>query len=684
MQKNIIVKQTGFKDCAVSCLLSIIRYYKGNISKEELLYLVNTNQNGTSAYHMIEGMRKIGFDGLGRKINTNDLLKDNIICPFIVHVKNQEFYHFIVIYEINTKRKYLVAMDPAIGKRKITFDEFDKIYLNSVLEFSVINELPNIKEKEKLFTLIISLIRINKNILIKLFLISLFSSVFTIGSSFSYKIILDSVTIENYNKLISIILICFTLIIVLKNLLSFLRDKLLTEFKEKISKDITIKIFRHIFNLPYQYLKNKPTGEIISRINDINNLYDFILSIFLNLFINLFLIIMSLIVLMIINIRLTIITVYIFIFYIFLVIFYFKIIKRKIIEVKTSHADYNRISIESIENYESIKNLKINIYILDKIKNSYYKFLRNLKELEQKIIKENYYKELITDTLNLIILVTGSYLVITNKITVGNLILYLTILSFYIIPLKDLLNLILNYNQSLTSYERINDLLLINTEKINSEDYSMINGDIVFENVFYSHDKVNNILSNIDFKIEKNSKYLIHGKSGEGKSTLMKILVKYLKNYSGEIYIGNYNLKDIKLETINNSILYVSQNENIFNGTLKENIILNKQINNKKYEEILKICKVDKIRNKKTFRDNFLIEENGFNLSGGEKQRIILARALLNNFNYLILDECLSEIDSSLEKEIIQNIFDYFKDKTIIYITHKEEIKKLFNEVYEC
>lgn len=684
MQKNIIVRQTGFKDCAVSCLLSIIRYYKGNISKEELLYLVNTNQNGTSAYHMIEGMRKIGFDGLGRKINTNDLLKDNIICPFIVHVKNQEFYHFIVIYEINTKRKYLVAMDPAIGKRKITFDEFDKIYLNSVLEFSVINELPNIKEKEKLFTLIISLIRINKNILIKLFLISLFSSVFTIGSSFSYKIILDSVTIENYNKLISIILICFTLIIVLKNLLSFLRDKLLTEFKEKISKDITIKIFRHIFNLPYQYLKNKPTGEIISRINDINNLYDFILSIFLNLFINLFLIIMSLIVLMIINIRLTIITVYIFIFYIFLVIFYFKIIKRKIIEVKTSHADYNRISIESIENYESIKNLKINIYILDKIKNSYYKFLRNLKELEQKIIKENYYKELITDTLNLIILVTGSYLVITNKITVGNLILYLTILSFYIIPLKDLLNLILNYNQSLTSYERINDLLLINTEKINSEDYSMINGDIVFENVFYSHDKVNNILSNIDFKIEKNSKYLIHGKSGEGKSTLMKILVKYLKNYSGEIYIGNYNLKDIKLETINNSILYVSQNENIFNGTLKENIILNKQINNKKYEEILKICKVDKIRNKKTFRDNFLIEENGFNLSGGEKQRIILARALLNNFNYLILDECLSEIDSSLEKEIIQNIFDYFKDKTIIYITHKEEIKKLFNEVYEC
>lgn len=684
MQKNIIVKQTGFKDCAVSCLLSIIRYYKGNISKEELLYLVNTNQNGTSAYHMIEGMRKIGFDGLGRKINTNDLLKDNIICPFIVHVKNQEFYHFIVIYEINTKRKYLVAMDPAIGKRKITFDEFDKIYLNSVLEFSVISELPNIKEKEKLFTLIISLIRINKNILIKLFLISLFSSVFTIGSSFSYKIILDSVTIENYNKLISIILICFTLIIVLKNLLSFLRDKLLTEFKEKISKDITIKIFRHIFNLPYQYLKNKPTGEIISRINDINNLYDFILSIFLNLFINLFLIIMSLIVLMIINIRLTIITVYIFIFYIFLVIFYFKIIKRKIIEVKTSHADYNRISIESIENYESIKNLKINIYILDKIKNSYYKFLRNLKELEQKIIKENYYKELITDTLNLIILVTGSYLVITNKITVGNLILYLTILSFYIIPLKDLLNLILNYNQSLTSYERINDLLLINTEKINSEDYSMINGDIVFENVFYSHDKVNNILSNIDFKIEKNSKYLIHGKSGEGKSTLMKILVKYLKNYSGEIYIGNYNLKDIKLETINNSILYVSQNENIFNGTLKENIILNKQINNKKYEEILKICKVDKIRNKKTFRDNFLIEENGFNLSGGEKQRIILARALLNNFNYLILDECLSEIDSSLEKEIIQNIFDYFKDKTIIYITHKEEIKKLFNEVYEC
>lgn len=684
MHKNIIVKQTGYRDCAVSCLLSIIRYYKGDISKEELSFIINTNEKGTSAYHMIEGMRKIGFDGSGRKLLLNELFELEPRIPFIAHIQNQNYYHFIVVYKTDKKRKNFTVMDPAVGKRKISFEGFEKIYLGSILEFQVVSELPKLSEKESLFKLIKEVIILNIDSIIKIFILSIIITIITILSSFYYKIIIDRILIKNEIRLLNYITILFIIIILTKNILSFLRFKILINLKEKISRNITMKFIMHIFNLPYQYFKNKPTGEVISRINSINDLYELILSIFLNLFVNLFLIITSLIVLIIINIKLTIIMFLVIVFYSIFVYTYSKIIRKKIYELKETISIYNQKLTESVENYETIKNLDLINSFINKIEIFYIKFLRTLKNVEIKLIKEKYFKETIIDLCNLIILFLGSIYVIKNSLSLGELMLFIMLLSFYIEPFKELLNLITNYNYSLTSYERLNDLIRVKEDMINTEDESVIKGDIVFKNLSYSFDKINKVIENLNFKIVEGSKFLIHGKTGKGKSSLIKIILKYFKDYNGEIYINNINLKDIKKETIKNSFVYVSQNENLFSGTLKENILLDRKVTDEYYEKIISLCKVDEIRDKKLFRDNFMIEDSGFNISGGEKQRIILARALLNDFNYLVLDECLSEVDVLYEKEIINNINNFYKNKTIIYITHKEEIKGLFTEKYEC
>jgi ABC-type bacteriocin/lantibiotic exporter with double-glycine peptidase domain len=171
---------------------------------------------------------------------------------------------------------------------------------------------------------------------------------------------------------------------------------------------------------------------------------------------------------------------------------------------------------------------------------------------------------------------------------------------------------------------------------------------------------------------------MIYGKSGSGKSTLIKILLKYINNYGGSVYINNRNLNDINQKIINNSFTYVSQNEKLFSDTVINNILLNRNISNRKLEIILNITKVNKIIDRKKFRYMHLIEENGFNLSGGERQKIILARALIKNSNYLILDEALSEVGIDEEIEIIKNL----KDKTIIYISHKHELLDLFEHKY--
>ena len=173
---------------------------------------------------------------------------------------------------------------------------------------------------------------------------------------------------------------------------------------------------------------------------------------------------------------------------------------------------------------------------------------------------------------------------------------------------------------------------------------------------------------------------ILKGPSGCGKSTVCNILNKYIDDYDGCITLGNIDIKDLNIETIRNNIIYINQEENITSGTIKENIVLGKEVSENDFQRICKLCKIDEIVKKRPLRYNTFISPDEKNISGGEKQRIILARALLNNFNVLLLDEALSEVDLELELNIINNIKKYFKNKTILYISHKK-YPKIFDKV---
>jgi len=274
----------------------------------------------------------------------------------------------------------------------------------------------------------------------------------------------------------------------------------------------------------------------------------------------------------------------------------------------------------------------------------------------------------------------GILMIKNNELTLGDLIFFSSVLSFFILPLRNIIDSLVEYVYSFNTYNRINDFLLV-SKNVCKETKENINGDIEVCNLSYELDK--KVIDNFNLRIKKKDKVFLMGKSGCGKSTLLKIIKKYINDYKGKIYLNDYNLKDIDMSIINNSVLYVSQNECLFTGSIKENILMDRKINRKKYNKINKITLVDKIIDKKHFRDAELIEENGFNISGGEKQKIILARALHERFNYLIMDETLSEVDESDEKEIIKNILEEFKDKTIIYVSHKTSVSSLFERVID-
>ena len=678
MNKKYVVKQSGLRDCASCCLLSIIRYNNGNVSKSELEYLIKTNEFGTNAYDMIEGMKTLGFNGMGLKKNFNDLFQIENLFPVIAHVKNNSYYHYVVIYKINRKKKCFEVMDPACGMINITYNDFKNIYLNTVLTFKKIKNLISLENKKELLYFIIDSFKCHRKNITIVSLLSIIVTFLSLIINYHMKLNVDYVLEYQKFRYIYLILLLFILIVLLKNILSLLRDKLVRNIEFDINNKINYKVVDHIFRLPYKYFHTRPSGELVSRINDLEYLKNFISSLFLNIFVDIFVILLSFIVLVIINLKLSLLVILLCLIY-FLIGFIYKMIyKRVILNNQLSSAEYQTCLLESINAYESINNLnKVNDFI-NKLDYKYYKTSKSIKHFKKVISYETFFKNIVVDSLIILLCSIGILMIKNNEMTLGDLIFFSSVLSFFILPLRNIIDSLVEYVYSFNSYNRINDFLLV-SKNVCKNTKECINGDIEVCNLSYEIDK--KVIDNFNLKIKKKDKVFLIGKSGSGKSTLLKIIKRYINDYKGEIYFDDCNLKDIDVGVINNSILYISQNECLFTGTIKENILIDRKISNKNYKKINKITLVDKIIDKKHFRDAELIEENGFNISGGEKQKIILARALHEKFNYLIMDEALSEVDEKDEKQIIENILEEFKDKTIIYVSHKTSVAHLFERV---
>ena len=161
----------------------------------------------------------------------------------------------------------------------------------------------------------------------------------------------------------------------------------------------------------------------------------------------------------------------------------------------------------------------------------------------------------------------------------------------------------------------------------------------------------------------------------------MKILYKYYEVARNMIYINNYDISDYSMSDIRKHITYISQNEMLFTGSIRDNILLGREIGEIDFINICKITHIDEIVQNSILGYDYFLEENGTNLSGGQRQRIILARSLLKDSNVIMIDEAFNQIDTKLEKEILIDIFNYFYDKTFIIISHRKENIELYDRV---
>lgn len=678
MKRNLVVLQEGHYDCAAAALLSIIKYYGGYLNLESVREIINTTKGGTNAYDLIEGSKEIGFHSYGRKVSFADINKNEKLLPVIAHIKKDNMYHFVVIYKINNDKKEFEIMDPSIGYMRVSFKNFEKNYLGTLLFFSKVKELPKERKDNKLLKLIFTSLLKDKKIIIILSLLTLITFIFGLLDTIYYKVIIDG-KITSTNILYKYLLI-FTLFIIIKNSFIYLRNKLSIKVNQKIELLINKETLKRLFCLPYCYFKNKSTGEITSRLEDLDSLRELLSNLILNTFVNILLVMISFILMFILNKQLTIVTILILTLYIIIVKLFKNKFSTNIRLIQESKGIYNHNLIESIEALESIRNLNIKDTKLKELYNSYKNTSNLNKNLSFSYNIQHFLKNITYDIGLIILLSIGVTMVQKNLMTIGDLMLLYMIISYFITIIKSLLDKEIDISYTLKNLSKVNNILIEEDNEIITK--SKITGSILLKNLQFQYNSNSKTIFVDKLLINEKDKVLITGKSGSGKSTLLKVILKYLPNYKGIIQIGNKELKIINREVLNNSITYIGQNEKLFTNTLKYNITLNRNIKEHEYEKVLKICELDKLRDARKFGDDFLIEESGFNISGGEYQRIVLARALLKDSSYIFIDEALSEVNIDLENRIMKNILNEYRDKTIVYISHKEEVKELFKKIY--
>lgn len=673
LKKYPYIHQKESKDCGVSCLLMIIKYYNGCISEDTLYDMTKTTKNGTSAYNLIEAAKALGFKAGGAKCEIDKL---NYSHPFIAHVLvNEKYGHYIVVYKMNRKKKELYIADPATKKMKISFDKFKEVFTGVIITLTPERKLPTYENNISLKKYIKNMIFSNKKEWLLLYIESLILIIISLLFSLSLVIMLNITKTKSETQMYKILIIFFT-IGILKNIITYIKNKMLHQIQNKIDNQLMFQTIKNIILLPYKFYCNRSTGDITKRIQDLEKV-SYNISEFMSLiFIDSLMALISAFLLFRINYSLFKIT-FVWITLYLLISWLFKNpLKDKIQILKQKSSNLFNNLIESIKGFETIKNLQLEDKNIIKITKEYIDYNNELYSFKNINEKQIVIKNSISDIGYLILYATGCIQIINGTLTLTELITFQTLLVYLLLPIEHLIEMNCSFYDMEKSLQRGLEILYFekNNQKLKCHKIESIE----LKNLRYE-----SILNNISLKFIEGEKILLMGKSGSGKSTLLKIIRGYYKINNGSIYINNIEFNLYNKRDIGNKITYIAQNEIIFTNTLYNNIKLDRNIKDKDIAKQLKINHINEIIKEKTIGLEELIEENGNNLSGGERQRIIIARSLLKVSDVILIDEGFSQMDSSLERKILKNIFKYYSDKIILVVSHRKDNLDLYDTYIE-
>ncbi|MEG3244793.1 peptide cleavage/export ABC transporter [Streptococcus suis] len=683
--KRTFVPQIDARDCGVAALASIAKFYGSDYSLAHLRELAKTNKEGTTALGIVKAAKEMGFETRAIQADMSLFDMDDVPYPFIVHVnKEGKLQHYYVVY--HNKKDHLIIgdFDPTVKVTKMTKERFASEWTGVAIFLAPEPSYKPHKDKKNGLMSFLPLIFRQRALIFYIVLASLLVTLINIGGSYYLQGILDEYIPNQMKSTLGIISIGLIITYILQQMMSFSRDYLLTVLSQRLSIDVILSYIRHIFELPMSFFATRRTGEVISRFTDANSIIDALASTILSLFLDVSILTIVGGVLLVQNTNLFLLSLISVPIYIIIIFTFMKPFEKMNNDVMQSNSMVSSAIIEDINGIETIKSLTSEESRYQKIDSEFVDYLDKSFKLSKYSILQTTLKQGAQLILNIVILWFGAQLVMNGHISVGQLITFNTLLSYFTNPLENIINLQTKLQSAKVANNRLNEVYLVESEFSNSQtltDSQFLTGDIRFEDLSYKYGFGRDTLSDINLTIKQGDKVSLVGISGSGKTTLAKMIVNFFEPYKGRITINNNDLKLIDKKTLRQHINYLPQQAYIFSGSILENLTLgaNQLISQ---EDIIRACEIAEIRQDiEQMPMGYQTElSDGAGLSGGQKQRIALARALLTKAPVLILDEATSGLDVLTEKKVIDNLMA-MADKTIIFVAHRLSISERTNQV---
>ncbi len=685
--KSVYVPQVDEMDCGVACLAMILKQYHSRISLAHLRHEARTNLEGTTALGLVKTAQKFNLKTEAVKADMSLFNEDTIQYPFIVHVLKQgELLHYYVVLK-NTKNYLVIAdPDPSVGIIKMPKDKFAQEWTGIAL-FMVPNEdFEPIKEKKNNLWSLFPYMFKQKRLMINIILAALLMTIISICSSYFVQGIIDTYIPDGTYQTLSILAVGLLIAYIFNSIFSYGQNFLLNVLGQRLSIDLNLQYIRHIFELPMEFFVTRRTGEITSRFSDASRIIDALASTVISLFLDLAIVIVMGLVLAAQNTTLFGITLLALPVYAIVILGFTKKFEKLNDEQMESNAVLSSSVIEDIQGIETIKALNSEDTRYRRIDSQFVNYLKKSFKYSKTESLQTALKTFIQLSLNVIILWVGARVVMQGEMSIGQLMTFNALLSYFIDPLQNIINLQPRLQSASVAQNRLNEVYQVQSEfnaDTSIQNSAALEGMIEYKHVDYRYGYGTDVLKDINLKIKPDEKLAIVGMSGSGKSTMMvKLLVDFFSPSKGEVTLNGHATSEVNKHTLRSYVNYVPQTPYIFSGTVKENLLLGCRADISE-EEVIKACQIAGIDQEIAnlpLQFETKLDENAKILSGGQKQRLTIARALLSPAKVFIFDEVTSGLDTITEKRVVDNLMK-LKDKTIIFIAHRLAIAERADKV---
>ena len=667
-----LIEQAEETDCGAACLAMITRHYGISITLGKLREMANVTTEGATLDSLASVGESLGFTMRGLQCTYEGLMESEL--PLIAHWQG---YHYIVVYGIS--KHYVWIADPALGFRKMSAEEFDKGWTGTCLLFSPGNNMTEITAGRSSWTRFIHFLRPHKSALVYLLMATAVIESLSLVPPIIVQNILDRVVVHQNYSLLTVLFVGFLIAMAFTQLTGLLRTLMANFMVRSLDFAMMSQFFKHTLSLPVDFFAKRRTGDIFARFQENETIRAFLTESTINIILNLFMMFIYFIVLFIYNVKMTLLLIVMMIPLVLLTLLITPKIKQYARRNFDASTDAEAMLMETLNGSETVKAMGIERSMRMRWEKKYAKAL-NVKYQSQRFeALVGLASRVIHSTITIVLLWVGASLVLSQALTIGQLIAFNMLMGNVMAPLMGLIGVWDELHEAGVAMDHIGDVLELEPEQ-KPEDLPArillpdLRGDIRFEDVYYRYGGSESpyVLENVSLELNAGETIAIVGHSGSGKSTIAKLLVGFFTPTEGKITVDGYDLNRLDKERYRNQIGYVMQSNLMFSGTIANNIALGEDNpDHRRLVEVAKLADAHGFISRLPLGYEQMVGERGVGLSGGQIQRVCIARALYHDPRLLIFDEATSALDTQSEASILNNMQDVLAGRTAVVIAHR-------------